>query len=67
MVSEVLQGIRVIKYFAWEKRFKSLIEKIRKKEYKSILKASMLENTQNFVTTLIPIIGSTVTFSVFGN
>ncbi|KAJ3309676.1 hypothetical protein HDV04_005865, partial [Boothiomyces sp. JEL0838] len=37
IMNEVLQGIRIIKYFAWEKHFAKKVEEARAKEIKSII------------------------------
>jgi ABC-type multidrug transport system fused ATPase/permease subunit len=38
IMNELLQGIRIVKYFAWEEHFKKKIEKARTKELNSIVK-----------------------------
>ena len=37
-MNEILQGIRIIKYFAWEKNFAEKVNETREKELKSIVK-----------------------------
>lgn len=43
--SEILNGIKVIKLYAWETPMLEVIEKIRKKELSCILKAGLVRNT----------------------
>lgn len=38
IMNEILQGIRVIKYFAWERQFSEKVNKAREQELKSIVK-----------------------------
>lgn len=38
IMNEILQGIRIIKYFAWEKRFAEKVNEAREQELKSIVK-----------------------------
>lgn len=64
-MNEMLRGIRVVKFFTWEKRFKKRIEEIRKREHKHLRTASLMEDLQNFISALIPILGSSVTFIMF--
>jgi ABC-type multidrug transport system fused ATPase/permease subunit len=38
IMNELLQGVRIIKYFAWEEHFKSTIQEARENELKSIVR-----------------------------
>ena len=38
IMNEILQGVRIIKYFAWEKQFAEKVNEAREKELKSIIK-----------------------------
>lgn len=42
MCNEVLNGIKVIKFYAWELPMKAMIEKIRKQELVCILKSALV-------------------------
>ena len=54
LVSEVLNGIKVIKLYAWEIPFKELIMGIRKSELQILRKYSMLNASFSFIWTSAP-------------
>ncbi|KAJ1465708.1 hypothetical protein T484DRAFT_1863834 [Baffinella frigidus] len=41
VMDEILQGIRIIKYFAWERSFKNKISEVRAREVELIWKNAM--------------------------
>ncbi|TPX60041.1 hypothetical protein PhCBS80983_g02066 [Powellomyces hirtus] len=62
---EIMQGIRVIKFFAWEKSFLENVEEIRRREIKQVFKRGML---QAFVMSLafgIPIISASLSIVIY--
>nr|APD26507.1 ATP-binding cassette transporter subfamily C member 1 X3 protein [Brachionus koreanus] len=48
ILNEVLNGIRVIKFYGWEISFEKMINKIRNSELKILKKASLLFSALNF-------------------
>ncbi|KAJ3116514.1 hypothetical protein HDU96_009500 [Phlyctochytrium bullatum] len=66
LTTEVLTGIRVIKFFAWEVPFLNNIEDLRKKEIVLVFRRSIL---QAFAMTLafgIPILAAAIAFVIYG-
>ncbi|KAK9710865.1 Transporter of the ATP-binding cassette (ABC) [Basidiobolus ranarum] len=67
VINEVLQGIRIIKFFAWEQRFKSRIDESRAKELavlKKRLQCWMYSGTLWFTT---PALVTVVAFYTYTN
>jgi ATP-binding cassette subfamily C (CFTR/MRP) protein 1 len=64
-VNEMLLGIRVIKFFAWEDKFSSTIEEIRDKEYTELMKNGIFDLLQISFSKVIPICGIITTFIVY--
>lgn len=65
IVNEVLQGIRVVKFYAWEKSFLKRVAEIRSKEIQFIFKISA--TFQGFIClfNFLPILIPLLTFSVY--
>ncbi|KAK9718409.1 Transporter of the ATP-binding cassette (ABC) [Basidiobolus ranarum] len=67
VINEVLQGIRIIKFFAWEQRFKSRVDESRAKELvvlKERFRFWMYGGTLWFIT---PALVTVVTFYTYTN
>ncbi|KAI8827837.1 P-loop containing nucleoside triphosphate hydrolase protein [Chytriomyces cf. hyalinus JEL632] len=67
LTTEVLSGVRVIKFFAWENAFFQKVSEIRSEEVALVLRRSVLMAyvmTQGFA---IPILCSCVTFIIYGS
>lgn len=58
LLNEVLNGIKVIKFYAWENPFKELITKIRKGELSILRKYTLLNAAYAFTWTCAPFIVS---------
>ncbi|KAJ3100106.1 hypothetical protein HDU97_002488 [Phlyctochytrium planicorne] len=54
IINEVLQGIRIIKYFGWEDRFESRISESRKKELDELIPYYIQMLITNFILFLLP-------------
>ncbi|KAJ3129883.1 hypothetical protein HK098_007637 [Nowakowskiella sp. JEL0407] len=63
--NEVLQGIRIIKYFTWENSFLERIEGTRQKEIKQVLKRGYLSAFVMAIAFGIPAMVSSVAFIVY--
>ncbi|KAJ3345283.1 hypothetical protein HDU83_004237 [Entophlyctis luteolus] len=61
VVNEVLQGIRIIKYFAWEKKFLEKIDLARQKELRTLIESYLINATNTFIWLMTPLIVSFVT------
>lgn len=65
MMNEVLNGIKVLKLYAWEPSFEEKILEIRKKELKVLRTMAFLNAFVSFTWTTAPFLVSLVTFAVF--
>ncbi|XP_043841698.1 ATP-binding cassette sub-family C member 2 [Dromiciops gliroides] len=65
VMNEILSGIKILKYFAWEPSFIEQIQGIRKKELKNLLSFSLLQSVVVFIFNLAPVLVSVVTFTVY--
>ena len=59
IVNEVLNGMKVIKLYAWEEPFQNLIMSIRKAEMSILRKYTFLGASLSFVWTCAPFFVST--------
>ncbi|XP_006926069.1 canalicular multispecific organic anion transporter 1 [Pteropus alecto] len=65
IMNEILSGIKILKYFAWEPSFKEKIHDIRKKELKNLLAYGQMQAMIMFFLYITPVLVSVVTFSVY--
>lgn len=65
VINEVLQGIRVIKYFAWERSFEEKVAEARTVEIEAIRAGAKIRASTVFLWTSSPVIVSVATFGVF--
>ncbi|XP_011906852.1 PREDICTED: canalicular multispecific organic anion transporter 1 isoform X2 [Cercocebus atys] len=65
IMNEILSGIKILKYFAWEPSFRDQVQNLRKKELKNLLAFSQLQCVVMFIFQLTPVLVSVVTFSVY--
>jgi ABC-type multidrug transport system fused ATPase/permease subunit len=65
IVNEVLQGIRVIKFFAWESSFNDKIGAIRADELRTLRKSAYLKVVTVFFWTSTPLFVSIITFTAY--
>lgn len=66
MINEILNGIKVIKLYAWEVPMLETIERIRKKELLCIIKAGLIRvvlDTFNFASPFLVALGSFATYT----
>ena len=64
-MSEVLQGIRVMKYFAWEDYFTNKVNKIRKSELKQLAGRKYMDAICVFLWAVTPVLISVTTFTTY--
>ncbi|XP_005407735.1 PREDICTED: canalicular multispecific organic anion transporter 1 [Chinchilla lanigera] len=64
-MNEILSGIKILKYFAWEPSFEDQVNYLRKKELKNLLTFGQLQSMIIFFLQLAPILVSVTTFSVY--
>ncbi|XP_006880098.1 PREDICTED: canalicular multispecific organic anion transporter 1 [Elephantulus edwardii] len=65
IMNEILSGIKILKYFAWEPSFKNQIYNLRKKELKNLLTFAKVQSVIMFILFLSPVMVSVTTFSVY--
>nr|CAD7423725.1 unnamed protein product [Timema monikensis] len=65
LINEVLNGIRVLKLYAWEPSYEKELRDIRKKEVNILKKAAYLNAATSFAWTCAPFLVSLVTFATF--
>ncbi len=65
MMNEILNGIRVIKFYGWEESFKNLIEKLRCKEVSNLIRSSLLNALTSFTWNSAPIVVACVSFATY--
>uniref|UniRef100_A0A0N4ZYR9 Multidrug resistance-associated protein 1 n=1 Tax=Parastrongyloides trichosuri TaxID=131310 RepID=A0A0N4ZYR9_PARTI len=65
MVNEVLNGIKVIKLYAWEIAMEDVIKKLRNKELVYIKKASFLRTTSDMINQAGPFLVALSTFATY--
>ncbi|XP_040848249.1 ATP-binding cassette sub-family C member 2 [Ochotona curzoniae] len=65
IMNEILNGIKILKYFAWEPSFKEQVHKLRNKELKNLRAFAYLQSLITFLLYLSPVLVSVTTFSVY--
>ncbi|XP_067276901.1 canalicular multispecific organic anion transporter 1 isoform X2 [Pseudorasbora parva] len=65
IVNDILNGIKILKYYAWESSFESQVQGIREKELKVMRKYAYLSSVSIFIFSCAPALVSLATFAVF--
>uniref|UniRef100_A0A3B3TUD5 Canalicular multispecific organic anion transporter 1-like n=1 Tax=Poecilia latipinna TaxID=48699 RepID=A0A3B3TUD5_9TELE len=65
IMNEMLNGIKILKLFAWEPSFMAQVEDIRGEELKVMRKFAYLTSVSTFIFTCAPALVSLATFAVF--
>ncbi|XP_066179868.1 ATP-binding cassette sub-family C member 2 isoform X2 [Sylvia atricapilla] len=65
IMTEVLNGIKILKLFAWEPSFEKRVNGIRGQELKDLLSFSYLQSVSVFVFTCSPFLVSLASFAVY--
>ncbi|XP_032889972.1 canalicular multispecific organic anion transporter 1 [Amblyraja radiata] len=65
LMTDILNGIKVMKFYAWEPSFENQISGIRENELKMIKKSSYLLGVAIFLVTCTPFLVSLVSFAVY--
>ncbi|KAF8882127.1 P-loop containing nucleoside triphosphate hydrolase protein [Infundibulicybe gibba] len=65
LTTEVLQGIRLIKFYAWEEFYTGQIGKLREREIKTIRKSAIARSALIAVVTFIPVLASVLSFITY--
>ncbi|XP_041645026.1 canalicular multispecific organic anion transporter 1 [Cheilinus undulatus] len=65
IMNEILNGIKILKLYAWEPSFQTQVESIRGEELKVMRKFAYLTSVSTFVFSCAPALVSLATFAVF--
>ncbi|RMC11511.1 hypothetical protein DUI87_11630 [Hirundo rustica rustica] len=65
IMTEILNGIKILKLFAWEPSFEKRVNDIRAHELKDLLNFSYLQSVSVFVFTCSPFLVSLASFAVY--
>ncbi|KAK5854000.1 hypothetical protein PBY51_015104 [Eleginops maclovinus] len=65
IMNEILNGIKILKLYAWEASFQTQVEDIREQELKVMKKFAYLSSIAVFVFSTAPALVSLATFAVF--
>ncbi|XP_052261658.1 multidrug resistance-associated protein 1-like isoform X6 [Dreissena polymorpha] len=65
MMNEILNGIKILKLYAWERSFEQKVLKIRNKELAVLKRMSYLNAVTTFMWTVAPVAVCLVTFAVY--
>ncbi|XP_034538656.1 canalicular multispecific organic anion transporter 1 [Notolabrus celidotus] len=65
IMNEILNGIKILKLYAWEPSFQTQVEDIRGEELKVMRKFAYLTSVSTFVFSCAPALVSLATFAVF--
>ncbi|NXY69746.1 MRP2 protein, partial [Glareola pratincola] len=65
IMGEILNGIKILKLFAWEPSFEKRVNEIRACELKNLVNFSYLQSISIFVFTCAPFLVSLATFAVY--
>eukprot|EP00842_Homolaphlyctis_polyrhiza_P006958 jgi/Hompol1/851/HPOL_001405-RA len=65
LTQEILQGIRVIKFFAWESAMISQVEDIRKKELALVFQKCAIDAANTSISSALPILAAAIAFIIY--
>ena len=64
-MNEILSGIRVIKFYAWESHFTERIQQLREKELGGMSRRRRVHTVDDFCSALVPVLVSIVLFTSY--
>ncbi|XP_040290615.1 canalicular multispecific organic anion transporter 1-like [Bufo bufo] len=65
IMNEILNGIKILKLYAWEPSFEKQVQEIREKELKDMLRFAYLFSVSMFIFTCAPFLVSVASFAVY--
>ncbi|KAI8802479.1 P-loop containing nucleoside triphosphate hydrolase protein [Cladochytrium replicatum] len=66
LINEVLQGIRILKFFAWEDSYYDRITGIRDEELKVVLSSAYIRAVITALGFAVPVLSAAIAFLVYG-
>lgn len=66
LINELVQGVRLVRFYAWERFFKEKIEKSREEELSRISKMMTLQLVMQFFLMVTPVLVTGLTFIAYG-
>ncbi|KAF9308781.1 hypothetical protein BG003_010617 [Podila horticola] len=67
LTSEILQGIKVIKFFSWEKNFLDKLSEIRKHELYNVAKLLYIRGAVAATSASLPVLASALSFILYSS
>lgn len=64
LMREILQAIKIIKYYSWEEAYEKRIREIRTKESSMVIRMLALRNLTNALTMAVPVLAGLLSFIV---
>ncbi|KAG0211857.1 hypothetical protein BGX28_007312 [Mortierella sp. GBA30] len=65
LTSEILQGIKIIKFFAWETRFLQKLSEIRKQELRDVGRLLLIRSVVAAASVSLPVFASALSFIIY--
>ena len=65
LMDEILNGIKVLKLYAWERSFEAKVNDIRKSEANALIKAAYLNAFMSFLWTCAPFLVALASFATY--
>ncbi|GAV06012.1 hypothetical protein RvY_16054-2 [Ramazzottius varieornatus] len=65
MMNEILNGMKILKLYAWEPSFEQQVLNIREKELTTLKKTAYLNSLSSFIMQISPFVVALVTFTTF--
>ena len=64
-VTEVFEGIQIVKCYSWESAFRARLEHLREGELSQLLKYSLIRSVNSFLISAIPVLVAVVSFTAY--
>jgi ABC-type multidrug transport system fused ATPase/permease subunit len=65
IMNELLNGIRIIKFYGWELAFQNLVNQARKKEINLLIRSELLNTVSGFTWQIAPFVVAAVSFAAY--
>lgn len=65
LMNEILQGIKAVKFYAWEKPFSDLVQKRRSEEVRKLYQSVWIKSSFISILMAIPVIIAVITFAFY--